>query len=201
MRHINGLLVGFLVVSGFLVGFVSLYFSSLSGVMSRLGFVGGDLTREVRVNDLVRGLRDIPNKPSCDFWGAITPVPSYLFASGERRVLLGFSLGYERVVCGAHYIISGNAERGVYTILKGIYYLRSSYLELGKSIPQSPALCTLREGDMVDPWVAAYLFASRGTAHDVIYNAWREVSEDRAHVAELCNVIQKNAVDGAPLSF
>ncbi len=201
MRYINGLLVGFLVFSGFLVGFVSLYFSSLSGVMNRLGFVGGDLTREVRVNDLVRGLRDIPDKPSCDFWGAIAPVPSYLFARGEQRIVLGFTLGYDRVVCGTHYIISGNAERGIYTILKGIYYLRSSYLELGKSIPQSPALCMLRGGDTVDPWVAAYLSASRGTAHDVIYNAWREVFEDRAHVAELCNVIRKNAVDGASLTF
>ena len=202
MRYLNGILVGILVIVGVCIGFVSLYFASLTGVMSRLGFVGGDITREVRVNELVRGVRDIPGRTTCDAWQAILPVPTYLFDSRQARIPLGFTLGYERVVCGVGYTISGNTERGVYTMLKGLYYVRSSYLDLGNYAARDSSLCLTRQADLVDPWVGAYLAASHGKVHDVIANVYQEIQEERAHVAELCDrVMQKNSVDEAPLTF
>ena len=95
-------------------------------------------------------------------------------------------LGQERIECGVNYIRVGNIERGVYTLVKGLYYLRNRYIELRRIVEQDHAKCQLLGQYPYETWVEAYLVASEGNAHQVVLEIYKQVEIERVRVEELC---------------
>jgi hypothetical protein len=179
-------LVYLLVLGGFLVGAMSLYMASLSGVRTKMGLVGGDFRQAIDRNELARQLRGRDEVVDCGIWQVAKQVPSYLLARGENRVILGGALGGERVTCGIRLVQSGNVERGVYTLIKGMYYLDSQYREMRPLVEADRTQCQLLTKTEYESWVQGYLRATQGRAHDIVYDLYKQVETVRARVEELC---------------
>ncbi len=179
-------LVVFLILMGVGVGIVSLYMASLSGVMGKMGLYGGDFSQSVRKNDLARALILQKQSVECGVWQAVAPVPSYLFSSGEQRVELAKSLGGKRIICGVVSVRDGNTERGVYTIMKGLYYLRSHYDEMRVIVERDKSKCEILGSPEYERWIESYLMATEGRVYDVVLELYKEVEGSRGRVEELC---------------
>ena len=186
VHKLNYLLVWLLVLVGFVVGGMSLYMASLSGVMAKMGLVGGDFRQAIDRNELARQLRGRNEEVDCGIWQVAKQVPSYLLARGEKRVTLGGELGGERVICGIRLVQSGNVERGVYTLIKGLYYLDSQYRDMRPLVEQDRAKCQLLTKTEYESWVQGYLLATQGRAHDIVYDLYKRIEGARARVEELC---------------
>lgn len=186
MKNLNGWLVGWLVLVGFIIGGMSLYMASLSGVMAKMGLVGGDFRQAVNRNELARQLREQHDQVDCGLWRVAEQVPAYLVARGERRVNLAGELGKERVICGIQLVQSGNVERGVYTLIKGLYYLQSQYMEMRVLVEADRGQCQLFSKIGYEAWVQGYLRATQGRIHDMVFDLYKQVERRQARVAELC---------------
>ncbi|MFH2085468.1 MAG: hypothetical protein ABII21_01605 [bacterium] len=174
-----------LVIVGLLVGVVSLYMASLSGVMSKMGLVGGDFSQSIDVNELARQLVGQKEEFSCSVWHVAGHVPGYFFAQGEQKAMLAGQLGGERIICGIRLVQNGNVERGVYTIVKGLYYLKNYYVEMRVLIEKDPKKCNLVESKY-ERWVEGYLLATEGRAQEVVFGVYKQVEAARVGVEELC---------------
>ena len=183
---VNNWLVLFLVVTGFAVGAMSLYMASLSGVMTKMGLVGGDFNESIKPNELARLIMFQKELPDCGTWSVTHHIPGYLVSRGEKRVVLAGTLGGERIVCGVKLVQAGNVERGVYTIIKGLYYLRGHYTEMRTIIESEKNKCLLLTDPTYERWVEGYLMATQGRVHEVVLNVYSEVERSRARVEELC---------------
>lgn len=186
VHKLNYLLVSLLLIVGVGVGMVSLYMASLSGVMGKMGLIGGDFSQSVRRNDLARALIWQKQLVECGVWQAAASVPSYLFSSGEQRVELAKSLGGKRIICGVMSVREGNIERGVYTIIKGLYYLRSHYDEMRAIVERDKGKCEILGSPEYERWIESYLMATEGRIYDVVLELYKEVEGSRARVSELC---------------
>lgn len=182
---VNNWLVVPLVVIGIIVGLVSLYMASLSGVMGKMGLVGGDFSQDIDKNELARQLRD-REQLDCGIWTATRSVPEFLFSEGNRRVVLAGKLGEERVICGLHLVQHGNVERGVYSIIKGLHYLREQYNQMQKIVREDVDECQLLAGTDYDNLIQGYLKATKGRIHDIVFDLYKQVEIERAGVDELC---------------
>lgn len=180
------LLAILLVTVGVGVGAASLYFASLSGVMNKMGLVGGDFQQSVDQNDLARRLREQSLDQDCSMILALQLVPRYLLSHGQERVTLARDLASARIVCGVRQVQGRNIERGVYTIIKGLYYLKSHYIELRVLVQDDLDQCRLLEERQFESWVEGYLSATGGRAHDVVFEVYKQVEEARSRVEELC---------------
>lgn len=184
----------FLVAFGCMVGVISLYYSSLSGVMSKLGLLSGDPSTLIDRNELARGMRGIGGTLTCDYWGAVSLSPHYLLTPAAERIQLGAMLGYKRMECGVVYGLSGNVERSVYTFLKGLYYLRSSYLTYLELVSRDPSICAAYRFPAITPMLATYIASTRG-------NARSAVEPVVAHIIELQQKVQERCIDREQLEF
>jgi hypothetical protein len=180
------LFIFFLLFFGVTVGLVSLYFSSLSGLMGKLGLVGGDLNQAVHTNDFVRNVYEVGTTPQCAWWDSVKAVPQYLFSPADSRVELGLVLAQRRTECGVVYILDGNIERGIYTLLKGLYYERANHLELLRLVEKDTSYCTLFDDHRSYGYIEAYLQSSEGNARDSIAPVFAEVEGLRQSVSERC---------------
>jgi hypothetical protein len=109
-----------------------------------------------------------------------------MLSKGEERVAMTRELGGDRVVCGVKHIKSGNLERGVYTIVKGLYYLKSHYNSLREKIQTNNSACRELQEPTIERWVEAYLGATEGSMYETVYKLYKEVEEARSRVEELC---------------
>jgi hypothetical protein len=183
---VNNWLILLLVIVGLGVGMTSLYMASLSGVMSKMGLVGGDFSQAIKVNQLVRQTMPLKESVKCDMWSVVHHIPSYLLSKGEERMKLSDLLGGERIVCGARLVKSGNVERGVYTIIKGLYYLKTHYLEMKILVQKDKSNCHVLANTNYENWVEAFLSASEGRVHEIVLDVYNQVQITRAGVEELC---------------
>ncbi len=175
-----------LFVFGLIILMMSLYTASLSGVMNKMGLVGGDLRQSINFNELARRLRGLDNRADCGVWHVTKNVPSYLFAKGQDKVRLAIELGGERIVCGIMYTQDGNVERGIYTLVKGVNYLTRYFEQTRIALEGNTAKCSDLKQMHYAEWVEAYLMASDGRAHDVVYEAYKQMELSRARVEEIC---------------
>jgi hypothetical protein len=184
---VNTWLVIALVLVGFLVGAVSLYFASLSGVMSKMGLVSGDFSQAVDKNALARlVLTQKGSTTECGVVSTAVKVPKYFVAGGGEKIALSLELGGERVICGIRHVQSGNVERGVYTLMKGLYYLKGYYIEMRKVVESDRSNCkSMNESDYA-PWIEGYLRATEGRVHELVQDVYKQVESERARVDELC---------------
>lgn len=183
---VNNWVVLFLVMIGVTVGAISIYMASLSGVMGKMGLVGGDFSQSIKVNELARQVMFQTEPIDCSTWAVVKDVPNYLFSRGIQRVILSGSLGGERIICGVKLVQGGNTERGVYTIIKGLHYLRSHYTEMGVLAREDRAQCGLLTNPEYERWVEGYLLATEGRVHEVVLDIYKQVEGARAGVSELC---------------
>lgn len=183
---VNNWLVLLLVVMGSAIGMISLYMASLSGVMTKMGLVGGDFGQTIEFNELARQTMSLKETVNCNVWSVAHDVPSYLLSKGEKRMILSDLLGGERIVCGARLVQSGNVERGVYTIIKGLYYLKTHYLEMKILVNEDRTKCVLLASPDYENWVEAFLLASEGRVHELVLQVYQQVQIARAGVEELC---------------
>ncbi len=183
---INYLMVVLLVSIGIVVGGISLYMASLSGVMGKMGLVGGDFSQSIKGNELARRIMAQPDQTNCNLWEVVKHVPGYMFLKGRERVVLSGELGTERVVCGIKLVQAGNVERGVYTIIKGLYYLRSHFNEMRELIQRKEASCEMLEELGYEEWVEGYLMSTEGRVHEVVIEIYNQVQTSRSRVEELC---------------
>lgn len=179
-------LVVLLVVLGVAVGFVSLYMASLSGVMGKMGLVGGDYRQAVNSNELARQLVLQKSEVNCGFIAVAKKIPRYLISKNEERVQLAGELGGERIICGVHLVQQGNVERGVYTLVKGLYYLKTHYGEMRIIVEPNRDKCSLLTNPDYERWVEGYLRSTEGRIHEVVLNVYKQVESERARVEELC---------------
>lgn len=186
MKSLHNWLIVLLVFIGCSIGLISLYMASLTGVMNKMGLVGGDFRQAVDQNELARQLRGRDDSLDCSGWAVTRKVPQYLFLGGERRVELALVLGGERIICGMRYIHNGNVERGVYTLIKGLYYLKSHYHEMQTLVRSDSSACRLLGEPTYESWVQAYLLSVQGRIYDVVLNVYHQVEMERAGVSELC---------------
>lgn len=182
---VNNWLVVFLVFIGVTVGAISIYSASLSGVMGKMGLVGGDYAQDIDKNELARQLRD-RKQVDCGMWEVIKSVPEYLIASGERRITLAGKLGQERVICGINLVQHENVERGVYSIIKGLYYLKGQYGELQQLVRKDINHCQLLAETNYDSLIQGYLRSTKGRVHDIVFDLYKQVEIERVGVEELC---------------
>ena len=159
-----------LLAVGVMVGGMSLYMASLTGVMNKMGLVGGDFRQAVNENELARQLMLRRSSVNCSLWEVVEPIPQYLLAKGVARVKLGEQLGEERIVCGIRHVQFGSVEQGVYTMMKGLYYLKNEYNEMKGLVRTNNAMCDLLPEPTYEGWVEAYLFSTEGRVHDVVLN-------------------------------
>lgn len=183
---VNKWLIALLVFIGISVGAISLYTASFSGVMAKMGLVGGDFSQSIKVNELARQLKSLDSGIDCSIWQVGKKIPFYLLSRGVDRVELSGELGGERIICGVRLVQSGNIERGVYTIIKGLYYLRSHYLEMRILVEVDNSQCRLLKSPVYERWVEAYLLSTESRVHDVVLEIYKQVEQSRAHVEELC---------------
>lgn len=174
-----------LILIGLSIGAISIYSASLSGVMGKMGLVGGDFTKDIDKNELARQLRD-RKQLNCGMWQATKSVPEFLIANGERKIVLAGELGEERVICGIGLVQKGNVERGVYSIIKGLYYLKGQYSEMQQLVRKDNKKCLLLEETNYDNLIQGYLKATQGRAHDIVFDLYKQVEIERAGVDELC---------------
>jgi hypothetical protein len=183
---VNNWLVLLLVLIGVAVGMVSLYMASLSGVMGKMGLVGGDFSQSIDANELARQLRFNKAETDCGLWSVSRKVPKYLVSKGVERVNLSGELGGERIVCGVVLVQNGNIERGVYTILKGLYYLRLHYSEIRALVESDRRQCNLLTTSGYERWAQAYLMSTRDRVHQVVLELYSQVESEKSRVEELC---------------
>lgn len=183
---VNNWLVFFLVSVGVSVGIISLYMASLSGVMGKMGILGGDFSQSIDVNELARQLISQKQTVDCSLWNVSKHVPNYLFSKDIERIELSGELGGQRIACGVKHVKNGNVERGVYTIIKGLYYLKSHYTEMRSLIQADRNQCGLFKNLEYERWVEGYLNATQGRIHDVVFDIYKQVENARAGVEELC---------------
>lgn len=175
-----------LLLFGITVGMVSLYFSSILGLMGKLGLVGGDLNQAVRRNDLARAVYEVGVAPQCDPWATVAGVPKYLLAKPVERINLGLQLGKRRMECGMVYTMSGNVEKGIYTMIKGLYYDRVNHHELLKLVEEDRGNCKLYDSGRDYGYVEAYIESSEGNARESVLSLFHDVALLREKVAERC---------------
>ncbi len=183
MKH---LLIFILLLVGFLVAVMSIYMSSISGVMGKMGIVGGDFRHAIDQNELARELLDYPSDIDCGLLQVTKNVPSYLVSKGEKRVLYASELGGERVICGIRHVQRGNIERGVYTIIKGLYYLKGHYEGLRTLVEADRSKCLLLTEQYYENWVRGYLVATEGRVNEVVRETYGHVLNSKSRVIELC---------------
>jgi len=183
---VNNWPVFFLVLMGTTVGAISIYMASLTGVMGKLGLVGGDFRESIKVNELARQLMSQKESIDCSMWTISRRIPSYLFSRGIDRVKISGELGGDRIICGVKHVQGGNVERGVYTIVKGLYYLKSYYIEMQTLVQKDNSQCKLLADPKYERWVEAYLIATEGRVHEVVLDVYKQVEGLRAGVEELC---------------
>lgn len=175
-----------LVIGGVSIFAISLYMASLSGVMGKMGLVGGDFSQLVDHNELARQLLLQDQNQDCGILKAAVLVPRYLLSEGEERVRLSGELGGQRIICGVSLVHEGNVERGVYTIVKGLYYLKSYYTQMRSLIQVNPDRCEGIANPGYEGWVEGYLRSTEGRAHELVIEVYKQVEGARARVEELC---------------
>jgi len=183
---VNYLLVVPLVLIGLGVGFMSLYMASLSGIMTKMGLVGGDFSQAVNTLELEKQLTKHPSIVDCSIANVAKNVPKYLLSSGNERIVLSGMLGGERIVCGVGYVQRGNVERGVYTIVKGLYYLKTHYSEMRILVKNDHRQCGLLKSPDYERWVESYLNSTEGRINEVVLGVYKQVESERSRVEELC---------------
>lgn len=183
---VNRWLILLLMLVGMGVGAVSLYTASLSGVMGKMGLVGGDFRHSIDTNELARLILKNKGTTACGFWATGRSIPAYFYNKNEDRVRLSRELGGQRIVCGVRYVQAGNVERGVYTMMKGMYYLKGHYSELRILVQANVGSCELLEEPEYESWIEGYLMATEGRVHQLVYDVYRQVQTERARVEELC---------------
>lgn len=182
----NKILIVFMLGSGFLIFLMSLYSASLSGLQRQMGIVSGDVRVNIDNNKLYRGLVDVSGIPNCKWWKASSSVPRYLFTPVSGRVDLGRELGKLRRDCAVEYILKGNSERGVYTLLKSLRYEHVRLLELEREIDADRSNCGQHEIEGDYGIVEVYLSASTGSAYNIIEREFRDVGRLQSRLIELC---------------
>lgn len=183
---INKWVVAFLMAVGLSVGAASLYMASFAGVMGKMGLVSGNFDKDINQNQLARVIREIEGS-DCTMWASVKSVPGYLLAKKEMRVNLARELGEQRIGCGIRLVQSGNIERGVYSIVKGLYYLRGQYSEMRMMVEQDRGRCSLLPKATYEEWLQGYLGATQGRVHEVVFDLYKQVEVERAGVEELCS--------------
>jgi hypothetical protein len=184
---VNTWLTVFLVLIGIGVGVVSLYMASLSGVMNKMGLVGGDFSQSIKKNELARLLFEERESVDCDLFNVGARVPKYLLSHGEQRVVLSGEMGGVRIICGIRHVQKGNVERGVYTIIKGLYYLKTHYSELRILVQTDPDKCVLLKTPEYERWIEGYLLSTQGRIHEIVLDLYKQIQVERAGVEELCS--------------
>jgi len=182
----NKLLGYVLVLIGVGIGVISLYVASFAGVMGKMGLVGGGFDQAIDRNELARQLRREDEKVECGVIEVAKHVPAYLLARGEKRIVLAGELGRERVICGIRLVQNQNIERGVYTLIKGLYYLDGQYREMRPLVEQNKEKCALIPQTEYESWIQGYLLSTQGRIHNVVYDLYKQVEQSRSQVEELC---------------
>lgn len=183
---VNRWLILLLMLVGFGVGAISLYTASLSGVMGKMGLLGGDFRDSVKTNELARLIMSRKGSTTCGLWATSRSIPAYFYSNGDERVRLSRQLGGQRIACGVRYVQSGNVQRGVYTIMKGMYYLKAHYGELRALSLSDSSKCAMLEPREYEEWIEDYLMATEGRAHELVIQIYQQVVAERASVEELC---------------
>jgi hypothetical protein len=183
---VNNWLIIPLVLIGLAVFAISLYMASLSGVMSKMGLVGGDFSQSIKQNELARQIRSQNEVVDCSTANIVKLIPSYLISKGEKKVSLAGVLGGERIICGVRLVQDGNVERGVYTIIKGLYYMKTHYIQMRSIVENDKNNCRLLGNPTYERWVEGYLMATDGRIHEVVLNVYGEVERSRSRVEEMC---------------
>lgn len=183
---VNNLLVFLLLLVGLIVGVMSLYTASLSGVMVKMGLYGGEFSNSIKFNDLSRRLRNEKDDRDCSMFAVTKDIPAYFLADGEQKIKLAGSLGNARIECGVRHVQEGNVQRGVYAMIKGLYYLKNEYNWLRTIVQQDRAKCELLDMPDYERWVENYLLSTDGRIHEVVYDLYKQVEAERNGVEELC---------------
>lgn len=184
---VNYLLVASLVLIGVAVGCMSLYMASLSGIMSKMGLVGGDFSQSVNYQELEKQLITQVDYFDCGIVTVARHIPNYLLSRGSERVRFSGQLGGKRIICGLVHVKNRNVERGVYTLVKGLYYLRTHYTEMRILVEQDSDQCQLLKNPDYERWVELYLNSTEGRINEVVLSVYKQVESERARVEELCN--------------
>lgn len=182
----NKILVIFMLGIGFLIFLMSLYSASLAGLQRQMGIVSGDVRQSIDINVFSRGLLEVGGVPNCAWWQATIAVPGYVFTSSAQRVELGSELARLRRDCAVGYILAGNAERGIYTLLKSLRYDHMRLLEMEREVDRDRNKCGQHEIEGDYGIVEAYLSASTGSAHAIIEREFGDVNRLQGRLIELC---------------
>lgn len=154
--------------------------------MGKMGLLGGDFSGSVKSNELARLIMSRKGVVGCGFYEASRSIPAYLLAEGEDRAELAYQLGGQRVICGIKQAQQGEVERGVYTLVKGLYYLGEYYRNLRKLVEMDANNCQQGHVDDYSDWIEGYLLATEGRPQEIVLEAYKQVENERARVYELC---------------
>lgn len=188
MKKMNYVLSAGLIVVGVGIFLFSLYTASLVGLRRQLGLVGGDLSQSVDVNRLYRGLVEVGTMPSCEYWKSIMPVPRYIFAKPLEKLQLGRELSSGRINCAISYLLAGNSERGVYTMLKALRYDLTGAQILNELAKTDLSICGLLQTNSSYGMVETYLDSVEGNARGIIEREYNEVMRLNRQNAEVCGL-------------
>lgn len=188
MKKTNYVVSAALVVVGIGIFLFSLYTASLVGLRRQLGIVGGDLSQSIDVNRLYRGLVEVGTMPSCDYWKSIMPVPRYIFAKPLEKLQLGRELSSRRVNCSLTYLLAGNSERGVYTMLKALRYDLAGGQIMNELVKENKEHCGLLLTNATYGMVETYLDSVEGNARGIIEREYQEIMRVNRQNAEVCGL-------------
>lgn len=188
MKKTNYVISVGLIVVGIGIFLFSLYTASLVGLRRQLGIVGGDLSQSIDVNRLYRGLVEVGTMPSCDYWKSIMPVPRYIFAKPLEKLQLGRELSSRRVNCSLTYLLAGNSERGVYTMLKALRYDLVGGQIMNQLVKDNREVCGLLLTNSAYGMVEVYLDSVEGNARGIIEREYQEIMRVNRQNAEACGL-------------
>ena len=113
-------------------------------------------------------------------------IPKYVFARGTTKLILSKEAAKMRVECAIVYTLRGNAERGVYTIMKALRYEQSGLLYLERIISEDRTNCSYFQTSVSLGLVEAYRESVEGSVRGIVEREYGEVMRLNGRIAEMC---------------
>lgn len=180
------LLLFVLVLIGIGVAGFSLYNASVTGTMQKMGLVGSDFSASVITDKLDQSILSVKSTFKCGLPTRIKQAASFLLSSDEKQGQLAFTLGVDRINCGAAMIAEGHVETGTYELLKGIGYMQSGYKFASERMNIDYRVCHYLPDNKVHETVYTLLAATSGRVHELIFNEWGKVIQLSEQVEPVC---------------
>lgn len=181
------LLLGIFLCAGAVIAIISLYNSSVSGTMEKMGLVGSDFSVSVTEEKLDRAYLTTLSNIKCGLASRVSGAIKYMFSRDDQQGEMSFALGEQRIKCGGSMIASGKVEEGTYEVMKGMGYLETGYNFVSERGEIDLGVCRSLLGNTSDETISKLVEGTNGRVKELIVKRWVELDEVREEAERVCH--------------